>query len=458
MERLSRLLLIVFLLPTYGHAFCGYYVSKADTKLFNKASKVILVRDGDRTVLTMANDFKGDVKEFAMIVPVPTVLEKEQINVAENAIVDRVDAFTAPRLVEYYDEDPCAMRMYEKTLAMSASGGAPMKKGRGAEKDLGVTVEAQYTVGEYDILILSAKESSGLLTWLKENEYKIADSAVKTLESYIKQDLKFFVAKVNLKELAKSGNEFLRPLQMAYESTKFMLPIRLGTLNADGDQELFVFAVTKKGRVETVNYRTVSIPSELELPLLIKDDKQFKKFYQDMFATAHRREDAKAVFLEYAWNMSWCDPCAAEPLTPEELKKIGVFWMNESERPGVSPMNKILPRSPRPNAPVEAYISRLHVRYNAQTFPEDLRFQVTSNQENFQGRYILRHPFTGKITCDAGKEYQKQLVDRSEKEIANLLHVTGWKRSDLPADLASEVPVTDDKDQKKKKWWQKLWD
>ena len=41
-------------------AFCGFYVTKADTKLFNRASKVVLVRDGDRTVLTMANDFRGD--------------------------------------------------------------------------------------------------------------------------------------------------------------------------------------------------------------------------------------------------------------------------------------------------------------------------------------------------------------------------------------------------------------
>ena len=40
-------------------AFCGFYVAKADAKLFNKASQVVLVRDGDRTVLTMANDFQG---------------------------------------------------------------------------------------------------------------------------------------------------------------------------------------------------------------------------------------------------------------------------------------------------------------------------------------------------------------------------------------------------------------
>ena len=36
-----------------------------------------------------------------------------------------------------------------------------------------MTIEAQYTVGEYDILILSAQQSSGLETWLRENGYRI---------------------------------------------------------------------------------------------------------------------------------------------------------------------------------------------------------------------------------------------------------------------------------------------
>ena len=34
--------------------FCGFYVAKADTQLFNKASQVALVRHADKTVLTMA--------------------------------------------------------------------------------------------------------------------------------------------------------------------------------------------------------------------------------------------------------------------------------------------------------------------------------------------------------------------------------------------------------------------
>src|SRR5437868_13254218 len=94
--------------------FCGFYVAKADTKLFNKASQVVLVRQGDRTVLTMANDFKGDPKEFAVVIPVPTVLQKEQIHIGEKALLDHLDAYSAPRLVEYFDEDPCQMVLTDR--------------------------------------------------------------------------------------------------------------------------------------------------------------------------------------------------------------------------------------------------------------------------------------------------------------------------------------------------------
>src|SRR5215510_5557003 len=101
--------------------FCGFYVGKADTKLFNQASQVVLVRDGDRTVMTMASDFQGDLKEFAIVIPVPTFLKREQIHVGEKALVDHLDAYSAPRLVEYFDEDPCDPRRYDKVTVAGAS-------------------------------------------------------------------------------------------------------------------------------------------------------------------------------------------------------------------------------------------------------------------------------------------------------------------------------------------------
>ena len=89
-------------------AFCGFYVAKADAKLFNKSSKVVLARDGETTAITMASDYEGEPKEFAVVIPVPTFIERKQIGVVEMKTIDHLDAFTAPRLVEYRDEDPCS--------------------------------------------------------------------------------------------------------------------------------------------------------------------------------------------------------------------------------------------------------------------------------------------------------------------------------------------------------------
>jgi hypothetical protein len=435
-------LFAVVLAPPRASAFCGFYVAKADARLFNQASQVVLVRHEDKTVITMANDFRGDPKEFALVVPVPTVLEKGQIRVGDRVLIERLDAYTAPRLVEYFDPDPCAR---PRAVEAPASGALlSMRKDQAAERarSLGVTIEAQYTVGEYDILILSARESAGLETWLRDNGYRLPDGAAPVLGSYLKQGMKFFVARVNLKEQARLGFTYLRPLQIAFESPKFMLPIRLGTVNADGAQELFVFALTRRGRVETTNYRTVRLPTGMDLPPYVKEE--FPNFYRAMFAEQVRREDMRAVFLEYAWDMSWCDPCAADPLSPEELRKLGVFWLADDGGRG----------RPRGPMPVDTFVTRLHVRYDAAHFPDDLVFQETADRTNFQGRYVLRHAFRGETSCEAGRRYRETLRARAEQEAATLASLTGWPIEDIRRRLgagAGEAGKPDDR-----RWWQRL--
>jgi hypothetical protein len=416
---ISTLLAVLCFTPA-AWAFCGFYVAKADTNLYNQASQVIIARDGNRTVLTMANDFQGDVKDFAVVIPVPSVLKKEQVHVAESKIIARLDAFSAPRLVEYFDSDPCAVM--EKMADMPA----PQALGRmrnsaneiTKESNLGVTVEAKFNVGEYDIVILSAKESGGLEIWLNRNGYKIPKGAKELLKPYIRSAMKFFVAKVNLDKFDKSGYQLLRPLQISYESLKFMLPIRLGMINATKEQDLIVYILSPQGQAEITNYRTVKVPSDVNIPIFVKNE--FGDFYKSMFQTAYTKEDKKVGFLEYAWDMSSCDPCSAQPLNNEELKQAGVFWLNDNnDRPVSSSFRSRFPRS-------NVFITRLHVRYSRNKFPEDLMFQATSQRESFQGRYILQHPFTGNLECSAGKQYKRSLNQRFEKEAQTLARLTNW--------------------------------
>lgn len=427
-----------------AQAFCGFYVAKADTSLFNRASQVVLVRDDNRTVITMANDFEGDVEDFAVVIPVPTMIEREQINVGDRAIVQHLDAYTAPRLVEYHDPDPC-MR-YERLKSVSDRNkptAMSIEEENRAGRSQGVTIEARYTVGEYDILILSAEESDGLIRWLDDNGYRIPEGAKPIIDSYLKQDMRFFVAKVNIEAQSELGYQYLRPLQVAYESNKFMLPIRLGTLNAKGKQELYIYALTRTGRVETTNYRTVKLPSNTEVPEFVQGE--FTEFYRAMFDKQNKNENERAVFLEYAWDMAWCDPCAADPLSAQELRQLGVFWVGENGRGG----SKIAPMPAR-----NVFVTRLHVRYDRETFPEDLVFQETGDRQNYQGRYVIRHPWKSASSCDIS-QYQAEVRQRQEREAQTLANLTGWDMEGIREKISFAGGI--EPTPAKEPWWKRIW-
>jgi hypothetical protein len=403
-------------------AFCGFYVAKADAKLFNKSSKVVLARDGEHTVITMASDYEGAPNEFALVVPVPTFIAKDQIRVVEPKTVDHLDDYTAPRLVEYYDPNPCAPAVVAATTAM------PTKMLARAPQPApvayhGVTVEARYDVAEYDVSILSAEESDGLINWLTDNGYKIPPGAEPVIGSYIKQKMHFFVAKVNVARMKEIGRAYLRPLQVRYDTAKFMLPLRLGTVNAAGPQDLVVLALSKRGRVEATNYRTVKVPSDFDVPLFVKDD--FANFYRATFDRAVAHEDMRAVFVEYAWNMAWCDPCAADPMAKAEMAELGAAWSDDPATGAGGPIGFA-------NG-TNAFVTRLHVRYDAKSFPEDLNFIETADRENFQGRYVLHYPATSDLSCKAGAAYRASLPAQFRREADNVVTYAGWTFDDVAA-------------------------
>ena len=188
-----------------------------------------------------------------------------------------------------------------------------------------------------------------------------------------------------------------------------------------------------------------------------------------MFQRRYEQENKNVAFLEYAWDMRSCDPCSAPVLTPQELEAAGVTWLNQTSqqrRPG----NIIAPPRPRPSS---IFISRLHVRYSRDKFPEDLMFQNTSNRQFFQGRYVTRHAFTGSLDCparlreqyptpearrqleewtgqdyrdivgntqDRGRQYLRNLMARFERESQNLARLTGRDIQTIRQRISDEVP------------------
>jgi hypothetical protein len=448
---LAMTLLSVIASPAPARAFCGFYVGKAESTLHNRASKVVLVHHEDKTVISIMSDYQGDLSQFAMVVPVPVVLQRGQIHIGNPEVMKHLEDYSAPRLVEYDDPNPCQMFYPQASAGAAAPMAENAAKAADSARTLGVKIEAQYTIGEYDIVILSARQSDGLETWLSENGYRIPAGAAAALAPYIRDGMKFFVAKVNLKEQAKTGLDYLRPIQFAFDSMKFMLPIRLGMVNASGPQDLVIYLLTETGRVETTNYRTIEMPSGTDVPQFVRDD--FSKTYEAIFDRQVQLNETRGVFTEYVWNMNGCDPCAAPPLSNDELRELGVFWLDNQNPPAGGG----LPRPMyRPQmfiaAPSGVVLTRLHVRYSAATFPEDLSFQETGDTNNFQVRYVLHRPWEGSAQlCPAAATYFRELDERRATEARNLADLTGWDLSDINrrVGLSSSNPPP--------AWWQNLW-
>jgi hypothetical protein len=329
---------LVAAVPGDAGAFCGFYVGSADQKLFNNATMVVLMRGGTRTVLSMQNNYQGPPEDFAMVVPVPVVLQKENVKTLPREVFDHVEALAAPRLVEYWEQDPCPPEHEEddsdkKEGAMPAPAAAAAPAG--GKVDLGVRVEARFEVGEYDVVILSAQDALGLDTWLRLNRYKIPEGAEPILRPYVQGGMKFFVAKVNVAKVRfENGMATLSPLRFHYDTDTFSLPVRLGLLNSGGTQDLIVHVLARGKRYEVANYPNATIPTNYDVGENAKDS--FGAFYASLFDRTLAVHPG-AVVTEYAWDASSCDPCPTPALEADSLATLGADVLDEPPSPPPPP-------------------------------------------------------------------------------------------------------------------------
>jgi len=391
-----------------AHAFCGFYVAGGDQQMFNDATQVVLMRKGTRTVLSMQNNYKGPADAFAMVIPVPTVLKEADVKTLPKEVFDRVDTMGAPRLVEYWEQDPCGREILYRSKRKTG-GARPMATGDGiaaADDDLGVTIEAKFAVGEYQILILSAKDSTGLETWLTREKYQIPKGAEPFLRPYVESGMKFFVAKIDPKKVTfVDGRVALSPLRFHYDSEDFALPIRLGLANSAGTQDLIVSILAPSQRYEVANYANVTIPTNLDVRDAVRT--RFGEFYAGLFDATVKKHPG-AVVTEYAWMASTCDPCPGPQLGAADFTLLGADVLEGTAD------------KPAAYGGYDFVLTRLHARYG-KDIKDDLVFKTAdpivggreqrsakgrlekgaspSSLNNFQARYAIRHWWTGPIKC-----------------------------------------------------------
>jgi hypothetical protein len=393
---------------TAAQAFCGFYVSSAGADLFNDATMVVLMRDGTRTVLSMQNNYRGPTEDFALVIPVPVILKKENVKTLPKSVFARVDTLASPRLVEDYEPGECPPI---EPVPMAYPSSAVMDDEKPSRpRDLGVKVEAKFEVGEYEIVILSAKDALGLDIWLKEEKYKIPKGADALLKPYVQNNWKFFVARVNTKKVTfENGQAVLSPLRFHYDSEKFELPVRLGLANSGGTQDLIVHVIAKQ-RYELANVKNTFVPSNIQLTESAMP--VFGGIYAELMDRTFKANPGAAI-TEFAWKGALppptvmvgggiyhvtCDPCSPPVPVDDPLAR----YLGADVLPNVKTDEDVAKFA------FESTLTRLHLRYTKDSLTDDLVFKAAepiaggipevektgpAKENRFQGRYIVTHPF-----------------------------------------------------------------
>lgn len=384
-------ILTLALLPT-ASAFCGTYVGDGESILTNRASHIVMARSGSDTILTMFNDYQGDLSTFGLVIPVPPGVDADNVRLAERSLLDKITGYTDPRLVAYTCDDWYGVSDAARASGTSAKAGTGSSGtsswggcgGGGAAKywdtgyapaseDSGVVIEDEFDIGEYTAWVVSAEGEDGLSGWLTSQGFAVDEATGAALGEYIAAGSHFLALRVDLERL--DGTNWLSPLQVGYTSDAWSLPLRLGAASSAGVQDLVIYALTGSdaGSVAISNYAELTPPAS-ECLLDLEDGVSFGDWYEAQFEAASGLPDDPeeltgqqgfAWTTEYAWGSGQCDPCTSVgPLTTDEVTQLGF------------------------NAHYGYYVTRLHLRYTPGAVTQDPTFYASNRTDNRQLRFV----------------------------------------------------------------------
>jgi len=313
-----------------AQAFPGFLASKTKTEIKINSTQIVLMKKGPATAVTVMSDYEGPLEPFAMVLVVPPDVTVEHVTTLKREFVDRVDAISAPRFHEYWEQDPCdpgpVEQEWQRSMKANASsaflGGGDMPQStQKVAKELSLDVKAKQKEGEYSFTLLGKDDSvSG---WLKSKGYNVPAGAEQAVAPYVQAGMRLVVAQVdtNRIELVGGDRAQLSPIRFWTEQAYTTLPDRVGLVNAGGKQELIVYVIDPEQRYESKNYKNLFPPTNVEVDFSVKE--RIGEFYaglQDIIA----QKTPGAILNEYAWPSDGCgQPCATEPLAIAELLSLG---------------------------------------------------------------------------------------------------------------------------------------
>jgi len=494
-----------------AQAMPGFYVAKKGKAGIIHETHVAIMPKDDVTVVSVAPDYEGDLKPFAVVMPVPADVTVERVKTLKHEEADRLEKLTAPRFMEFWEMDPCdpgpLEQEWERSKLANAEtaflGGGQVGGEKKVAKELLLEVEPQFKDGEYTYSVLSGDEAKDAVGWLKGKGYDVSDAAQKALAPYVDAGMNVLIAEVDTKRIELVGGDRaqLSPIRYWSETKVRKLPEKLGLLNLEGKQELFVYVISPNQRWEVKNYGNKFPPTNISVDFAVKE--RMGEYYaalQDRML----QKDPKSFLVEYAWPSDGCGhPCQNEPLLLHELLSLGGDVleqsvpdeeknpeppeMTEEEKKKQEAELKELKPADRPKAKKEAeaerkeiarrkalvarqkyVVTRLHQRYDASNLPDDPEFGpaakgleggdhipkgekmeistevVPSSKNQLQIRYNNFHPWAGMMKCEKPERWRWGKPPRTYRGLRKTwvaVDLTRKNRKQIDPDKVTITPI-----------------
>ncbi len=365
------------------------FISKDGSKIISQVSKVVIAQKDQKIILTFTSDLHTKAKQFILLVPVPADIKNLHVSTIGYEFINKLDLYISPRLIGYINFDPCDPNVLIRPLILANH----------MDKAIGLNPIIPKTTNEHKFFVLTSEESIGIRDWLKKHYYKLPSQYSNVLKKYIVKNMRFIVIEVKKHD---SNVIQLAPIQIEYESENFLLPIRIGGLNAPKsiNQDMTIYIFSNQGEVLPSNYKVNETPYNIDLP--ISTIGNFNQFYSNlMYKLFALHPDI--IRKEYSWPINACEPCTSTPLTNNELQELGVFWYSLNE-----------PKLP--------YITRLHTHYSQEysqySLADSIEFQETSKQLKYQTYFNLKHPID-MVQSKCGDRYYTEIQKAKAKEGKN---------------------------------------
>ena len=221
---------------------CGGFFC-IDTPVDQNAERIIFTQNGDGTVSAYVQiEYTGAAPDFSWILPLPDVIDAEDVEVPEDAMAAfrELEVATDPVFIPP-PRPECADFI---SVAMAAPIGS-------------VEVFASGEVGPYGFDVVGSEDPDALVSWLRDNGYRVTEAMEPLIDLYVEEQFVFLAMKLR----PDQGAQDVEPVKVTYPSSQPMIPLRLTAVAANPDMAVMVWIYADVQAVP-VNYGKIGIDNE----------------------------------------------------------------------------------------------------------------------------------------------------------------------------------------------------